>query len=279
MRYATLRMTTWLIAACLASGPAAAGAAHGTSPYELDVFADTVATVGLGVFFGASAALRISAPYHPSCEREGELACDRTDLLAIDRYAVDRQSEIWLHLSDGAQIGALLLPYALDATDILLGDSSTPWIDLGIDATVILEAQIVTGIVVNLVRLTTRRPRPRQYDPQRFKAVPTSYRSFPSGHSLAVAVGASAYAMTFWLRHPDSPWRWVVLGTASVYAGIGAWARVEAGQHFPTDVIAGVAAGATIGLLVPWLHTRDTDMQVSVTPTNGGGSIGVSWPL
>lgn len=272
-------MTPWLLAVCLASGPSATATVRGTSPYELDPFGDTVAAVGLGLLFGSTAVLRLSAPYDPSCDRQGELACDRDDLLAIDRYALDRQSTTWLRLSDGAEIGSLLLPYALDATDIFLGDSTTPWTDLGTDAVVILEAQVAAGIVLNLGRLVTRRPRPRQYDPERFKAVPQSYRSFPSGHSLAIASGASAYAITFWLRHPSSPWRWVVLGVASVYTGVGAWARVEAGQHFPTDVIAGVATGATIGLLLPWLHARDSDVQVSVAPARGGGSIGLAWPL
>ncbi len=36
-------------------------------------------------------------------------------------------------------------------------------------------------------------------------------RSFPSGHTAATFSAATSYAITFWKRHPDSPWRIVVL--------------------------------------------------------------------
>ena len=36
-----------------------------------------------------------------------------------------------------------------------------------------------------------------------------------------------------------------------------AYGRVQSGDHFPTDVIAGAMAGAGIGILVPHLHRSD----------------------
>ena len=37
-----------------------------------------------------------------------------------------------------------------------------------------------------------------------------------------------------------------------------AYLRVRAGKHFLTDVIAGYAVGATIGILVPHLHRNQS---------------------
>jgi membrane-associated phospholipid phosphatase len=43
--------------------------------------------------------------------------------------------------------------------------------------------------------------------------------------------------------------------------------RIAAGQHFPSDVLVGAAAGTAIGLLIPWLHRRSSRAQLSVTAT------------
>jgi membrane-associated phospholipid phosphatase len=32
------------------------------------------------------------------------------------------------------------------------------------------------------------------------------------------------------------------------------WLRVRGGRHFPTDVLAGLLVGGTVGWLVPHLH-------------------------
>lgn len=42
------------------------------------------------------------------------------------------------------------------------------------------------------------------------------------------------------------------------YADVTGVARVEAGKHFWTDVLAGAAVGAAVGLLVPVLHHNRT---------------------
>ena len=42
--------------------------------------------------------------------------------------------------------------------------------------------------------------------------------------------------------------------------------RVVAGDHFPTDVIAGAGVGASFGVLLPALHTR----RVHLVPIAGG---------
>ena len=60
--------------------------------------------------------------------------------------------------------------------------------------------------------------------------------------------------MTFWRRHPRGPARWIVAGTYLALASATAALRVAAGEHFPTDVIVGAAAGSAVGAAVPLLH-------------------------
>jgi undecaprenyl-diphosphatase len=83
--------------------------------------------------------------------------------------------------------------------------------------------------------------------------------SFFSGHTSLAFSMATAYSYLFARRHPDSPLVVPVWLGAHLLAGTTAVLRVEAGQHFWTDVLAGAAVGSAIGYLVPWLHTRRDD--------------------
>lgn len=101
-------------------------------------------------------------------------------------------------------------------------------------------------------------------------------RSLPSGHASTTAAAARLAADT--LRYYD-------LGPgalAASHAGLvaltaaTAWARVEAGEHFPADVLLGAALGnflATFtagGFLNPSVATRAV---VIVQPLPGGGVV------
>ena len=65
----------------------------------------------------------------------------------------------------------------------------------------------------------------------------------------------------------------------SVAAGIPAitaYLRVESGQHFPTDVLAGYAVGAFTGWIVPHLHKKKKKhSNYSVFPVIYYGAPGV----
>ena len=65
---------------------------------------------------------------------------------------------------------------------------------------------------------------------------------------------ATAYTVTFWLRHPESPWRWLVLGLAGVAGLTVGLLKIRAGYHFPTDIAAGAVVGVSVGTLIPLLH-------------------------
>jgi len=99
--------------------------------------------------------------------------------------------------------------------------------------------------------------------------------SFFSGHAAGVsAVGATATYLAF-VRAPRTPRPWITLAVATALTTFVSYERVRAGEHFPTDVIAGSMAGAVIGVLVPHLHRHKLEsptVWVGVSPVPGGGS-------
>jgi membrane-associated phospholipid phosphatase len=52
--------------------------------------------------------------------------------------------------------------------------------------------------------------------------------------------------------------------------------RILAGEHFPTDVVAGAAVGAAIGLIVPALHAAPSRMSAVPLAVASGGGIGLT---
>ena len=105
-------------------------------------------------------------------------------------------------------------------------------------------------------------------------------RSMPSGHASTT----SAYASLAW-RNIDQieiplGLRWSLRGGLLVLAGGAAWARVEAGKHFPTDVLVGAALGNFVtGFIHDAFLGPASSLRVSAyaDPERGDGSVGVAW--
>jgi membrane-associated phospholipid phosphatase len=145
----------------------------------------------------------------------------------------------------------LYAPMALDLADSR-GDGFLE------DAVVFYQSILVTQMFTQIVKSATSHDAPLIYNPSALQEDLESAdagRSFWSGHTATTFAAATAYSVTFWQRHPDSPWRFVVLGLAeSIAVGVAAL-KIEAGYHYPSDVIAGGLAGAAIGVLTPMLHS------------------------
>ncbi len=115
-----------------------------------------------------------------------------------------------------------------------VGDSAWKW-----RSTVMAISVIVTAVVVLLIKFTVRRQRPagewgaiyRRTDPH----------SFPSGH----AARAAMLAVLALVLGP--PWFAILL---VVWAPLVSLARVAMGVHYLSDVVAGMAFGLMIGLLL-----------------------------
>ena len=102
-----------------------------------------------------------------------------------------------------------------------------------------------------------RRPRPYSFNSgitAEYKLTREAKTSFISGHTSMTAMNSFFVAKVFSDFYPDSKWKpvvWVV--AASIPAATGTM-RILAGKHYPTDVIAGYAVGATIGFLIPHIQ-------------------------
>jgi hypothetical protein len=122
--------------------------------------------------------------------------------------------------------------------------------------------------------LILRDPIRRITDRQRPNGEP---RSFPSGHSTtAFANTAMTYRNLEALRISPA-WKYGAMSAEAGCAALTAWARVEAGKHYPTDVLAGAALGNFVALLVHDAFLgHGEDVAISMGPDR---RLAVRWRL
>ncbi|MGA3121675.1 MAG: phosphatase PAP2 family protein [Polyangiaceae bacterium] len=208
-----------------------------------------------------------------------------SQLLFFDRIAVTQTidphaatySNIGLYTAIGFAVVDPVLSGFRDGTDALL-----------VDAFMYAESGSLALTLTDITKIAVRRPRPIDYKNCELTngatTIPASCNStdlglsFFSGHAAAVsAIGATATYLAF-VRAPRSPRPWITLGIATALTAFVSYERVRAGEHFPSDVIAGSLAGAAVGLLVPHLHRHRAEapaVWVGVAPAPGGGSLTV----
>jgi membrane-associated phospholipid phosphatase len=194
---------------------------------------------------------------------------DKNHLIGIDRAAVDGKPDSGA--GPRSNIG-LFAAAAFAFADPIMSGFREDSVQTGlVDAMLYAESISLTFAFTTSAKLAVRRPRPVAYREAQaaFDAGQTvpyqssstdSGLSFFSGHaSVTAAIGSTATYLAF-ARDPNG-WRpWLTLGVATGLTTFVSVERVRAGKHFPTDVLAGVIAGAGIGIVVPHLH-RTTDVK------------------
>lgn len=149
----------------------------------------------------------------------------------VSPWDASLQSGIEGSLGNRPEIGNMAM-YSVIAGSVVLGvlfpgEGRTSWDVLWEEA----EAYAVTGILTTALKLTLGRRRPHG----------DSTRSFPSGHAANAFTAAA-------LIQENSGWGFG--GPAYGLAGLTGYSRIEAGRHFPSDVLAGAAIGIlTVGIL------------------------------
>jgi undecaprenyl-diphosphatase len=217
-----------------------------------------------------------------------------SSLLSIDRGAVTQTidphastySDIGLYTAVGFAVLDPILSGLRDGTDAMI-----------VDAFMYAESASLALTLTDVTKIAVRRPRPIDYincgpvvtggttSPSTNPGCNSTDLglSFFSGHASTVAaIGATATYIAF-VRSPQSPRPWVTLGVATALTAFVSYERVRAGEHFPTDVIAGSMAGAAIGILVPHLHRHKEEappVWIGAAPTPGwGGTLTVGGML
>jgi membrane-associated phospholipid phosphatase len=207
-------------------------------------------------------------------------------LLGIDQGAVSRRPDsTWQAVSNVTVIGA----FGYVGLDVILSGFRYGPDAAVADAFIYAETAAISSAVSSLAKIAFRRPRPSAYrEQQRLNELhgtenapdiseTDSAMSFYSGHaSIAAALTATSTYLAF-ARAPHSPRAWLTLGVGTALTALTCVGRVQGGQHFPTDVIAGAMAGAGIGILVPHLHRSDDVKQrpvwIGAAPAPGGGGV------
>jgi membrane-associated phospholipid phosphatase len=210
----------------------------------------------------------------------GRCPCDPAELNDLDRGAVGLSIPGTGPVSNAVQAILMALPAVIDIFDVWESRGTFPeWIE---DAVVIGESLVVGGAINEVTKLIFQRPRPQGYgiDPGDGRlGDPDTYLSFYSLAAAEVFTAAVAGSVTFALRHPTSPWRWVYLGASTTLAAGFGLTRVLIGRHFPTDVLAAAAIGSLVGVLVPWVHRRPIPLTLGASVVPGAGVVTASMPL
>lgn len=140
------------------------------------------------------------------------------------------------------------------------------------------ETMAITGALYTLTAGAINRPRPLVYssDADLGKRMSkNSQRSFYAGHTAATAAATFLTAKVFSDLNPDSrakPYVWAAAAVIPAYVG---YLRSKAGQHFITDNLVGYALGAGTGILVPHLHKRLDNTNLSIAPVRVFGEQGL----
>jgi membrane-associated phospholipid phosphatase len=127
------------------------------------------------------------------------------------------------------------------------------------------ESLLLAQAFTQLLKPAINRPRPYTYLPASERPTHSGYdvtaeeafRSMPSGHAATTFAAASYAATDNLLSHPDagSTEHAAVAAVGGLLAGLTSTLRVEAGQHFPTDIMVGGLIGTASGVSVPLLHS------------------------
>lgn len=127
-------------------------------------------------------------------------------------------------------------------------------------AVMALETFLITSGITSMTKVTTKRYRPFTYNPLvplDDKLTTGSRLSFFSGHASVISGLSFFTAKVITDLNPDMKNKVLMWSAAAAFPAAIGYFRFQAGKHFPTDVIAGYALGATIGILVPTLHLKE----------------------
>ncbi|MGB3801571.1 MAG: phosphatase PAP2 family protein [Lewinella sp.] len=191
----------------------------------------------------------------------------RKSVWFLDRGATRHRSDVFRNISDEVLRGAMLLPGTL----LLSKPARRKGLVL---ATLLAETMLANDGLTKASKIIVQRSRPYTYNRSvsfEAKRGEDSRQSFVSGHTSNTAALSFFTAKVFHDLYPDSRWRSVVWAAAATVPLVTGYARYRAGKHFPTDIAAGYALGAALGILVPQLHKRSGGHWSMVATGDGLG--------
>lgn len=236
----------------------------GRTTFDIDPVADSaMIAVSLG-FYGTLETINSTGEIRPQ-----QIApnFDTNNLIGIDRGAVTQTPDPSARSRSTMGLG-IAAAYAI--IDPILSGVRERNVQTGLaDFFMYAESVSFTLAMTSIVKMAVRRPRPMAYieanahkdDPDYANSSTDSALSFFSGHAALTATMCSTATYLAFARAPHTARPWITLAVGVGLTTFVSVERVRAGQHFPTDVIAGAIAGAGVGLVVPHLHRTDEIKQ------------------
>jgi len=173
------------------------------------------------------------------------------------RWTDERRAGTLSHVTAGASYA-----WPLMALSAVHGGTDGEW---GRDQVVALGSILVSRFASDVAKRTTRRARPNIVFDQEPVDAGDDVRSFFSGHA-ATTFAAAVSTGTIASRRNSSDAGWIWAGGLGL-ATSTAYLRVAADRHFLTDVLVGAAAGAAIGLVLPWVFDAADQADEAAEPT------------
>lgn len=187
---------------------------------------------------------------------------DKDNINFLDRWAAGNYSETAGKLSDIPFYLSFAAPLVLFFDDEVNDNGGQV---LGI----FLESMATTGTIYGITAGFANRSRPYVYNEKlglnrRLKN--NGQRSFFSGHTAATATSTFFVAKVYQDFNPGSPGIPYVWAGAITLPALVGYLRIEAGQHFLTDVLIGYGVGALVGYFTPELHkVKNTSLGIEPT--------------
>lgn len=192
---------------------------------------------------------------------EDILALNKDNLNSLDRSTAGNSNEKAKNTSDLFFYGAMPAPL------ILLLDKEIRKDGLKVGF-LYLEAMAITGVFYTGSSMLVGRFRPYTYNeslPMEKRTSGSGRNSFIAGHPALVATSTFFMAKVYSDYHPEMKNKWILYslaGGASLATGL---LRIKAGEHFPTDVMAGLPVGILSGILVPHFHKNKQLQKSGIT--------------
>lgn len=233
------------------------------SPYKLKPAIDIPLTV-VGAGLSGYGFYLISEK--PSVSEAKVYSLDPRDINSFDRGATDQFSTRANKNSDYFMYGAIPIPFIVSLID---DDMRKDFFKISF---LFVEAMAITGTAYGMTAGNIDRYRPLVYNPNApMKERKRGYAksSFIGGHPAVTATAGFFIAKVYSDYHPESNFKYVLYGLAATATAGNAILRYQAGKHFPSDLLTGVAFGTLTGILVPHFHKKERKSNFSFMPFSG----------
>lgn len=245
------------------------------SPYNFNWKRDLVYASGAGLVAGGGILTRLQTRgLTPS--RVNSL--DSYEIPGFDRTAINNWNP------DAALASDIILYSSVTLPAFMMIDKRARK-DFLVVGFIYAETALLTLGLTELTKGLTKRPRPFAYNPEVGMDIKTdrdARLSFFSGHTSITTALCFTTAKIFSDYSDNRAHEALVWTAAAVVPLTTAFLRVEAGKHFPSDVIGGYLIGGAVGYLVPWLHRKKPWVKgMTLTPygLDGGAGLYFSYRL